>query len=118
MDDLLQELKAVIQKQTMCLCCERGMVHVRKHERVGEYIASVEHVTLQDHLCPRCYAWFHPRKIVFNPRPEFDDDGKPFDTIFADSVNEIGNFRRDTLLNDVNYWYALYNNEAEQFLGG
>jgi hypothetical protein len=55
---------------------------------------------------------------VFNPVPELDDDGMPYDNVFADCVTELARPSREALLDDIEYLYALDAHEVSSFFSG
>ena len=121
---ILQELKARLQQQTMCKCCEHGSVYYSKLNQHGsssngQYLATWDCRQINENgICEHCERWLHPTKAIFNPVPELDDDGMPYDTIFADCVTELARPSREALLEDIEYLYALDTHEVSSFFSG
>ena len=69
-------------------------------------------------ICRDCDKLINRRAVEFNPVPELDDDGHEFDSIFADSVSEPFNIRKDIQYDNIDFRVALDAHASKLQLGG
>lgn len=115
---MLKVVKAELEKTTKCKVCDQGAVIFRK-VGINRYLATWKQVSTDENgVCNKCWEKAHPLRGAFDPVPELDDDGNPYENLWSDAVNELERIPRETLLEDPEYLATLDAQSTQEALSG
>ena len=119
----LKEAKKQFSDKVGCNVCGKPDIWFKKVQtpQYPLYRVMWKEVDFADpahRICRDCDKLINRRTAEFNPVPELDDDGHEFDSIFADSVSEPFNIRKDIQYDNIDFRVALDAHASKLQLGG
>ena len=119
----LKEAKKQFSDKVGCRVCGKPDIWFKKVQtpQYPLYRVMWKEIDFADtnhRICRDCDKLINRRAVEFNPVPELDDDGHEFDSIFADSVSEPFNIRKDIQYDNIDFRVALDAHASKLQLGG
>lgn len=119
----LKEAKRQFSDKVGCVVCGKPNIWFKKIQtpQFPLYRVMFKEIDFADsdnRVCSECDKLVNRRQAEFNPVPELDDDGKQFNSIFADSVSEPFTIRKDLQLDSPDFLAALDVHATNLQLGG